>query len=58
MAILQNEINRGNVNSSLLRLENTVKLFESKQKELENTIKYQEEVISNLHKGIFYFNRN
>ena len=47
MAILQNEVNGGNVNSTLSRLENTVRLFESNQKELGNTIK--------LHAGVCYF---
>ena len=55
---LQNEINRGNVNSTFFRLGSTVMLFESKQKELQNKIKPQEEVISNLQQDNFYFNRN
>ena len=55
MAILQNEINRGNANSNLLRLENTVKLFESKQIKLENTINHLEAVISNLQQENFLF---
>ena len=55
MAILQNEIDRGNVNSTLSRLENTVKLFKSNQKEFKSTIKHQEEVSSNLQQEIFLF---
>ena len=47
MAILQNEVNGGNVNSTLSHLKNTVRLFESNQKELGNTIK--------LHAGVCYF---
>ena len=53
IAILQDEINKGNVNSNPSRLKNTVKLFESKQRELKNTITHQEEVISNLEQENF-----
>ena len=49
---LQDEMNR---NSTFFRLESIVKLFESKQKRLENTMKYQEEVISNLQPENFLF---
>ena len=48
ITLLQNEINRGNLSSTLFRLEDTVKSFESKQTELENIVKHREEVISNL----------
>ena len=53
MSILQSEINGENVGSTRFRLENTVRLFDSKQKGLENTIKHQEEVISNLQQENF-----